>query len=65
MIPSNGLNPVYNEDPFMFRKVNSFNGFAASLGNWPAVGGAAGAGRTQVRRVRRQREAARPEDSTV
>ena len=22
VIPGNGLNPVYNEDPFMFRKVN-------------------------------------------
>lgn len=22
MIPANGLNPVYNEDPFLFRKVS-------------------------------------------
>ena len=23
-IPSNGLNPIYNEDPFIFRKVLSY-----------------------------------------
>ena len=23
MVPSNGLNPVYNEEAFLFRKVNS------------------------------------------
>ena len=22
MVPANGLNPIYNEDPFSFRKVN-------------------------------------------
>lgn len=25
MVPSNGLNPVYNEEPFLFRKVISLN----------------------------------------
>ena len=25
VVPSNGLNPVYNEEPFVFRKVGSFN----------------------------------------
>lgn len=27
MIPNNGLNPVYNEEPFMFRKVSKFFGY--------------------------------------
>lgn len=25
MVPANGLNPVYNEEPFLFRKVNILN----------------------------------------
>lgn len=29
MIPSNGLNPVYNEEPFLFRKVSFFYTFIA------------------------------------
>ena len=24
VVPANGLNPVYNEEPFSFRKVNTF-----------------------------------------
>ena len=24
MVPSNGLNPVYNEEPFVFRKVSFY-----------------------------------------
>lgn len=26
-IPNNGLNPVYNEEPFMFRKVKQTGGY--------------------------------------
>lgn len=25
MVPANGLNPVYNEEPFLFRKVSPFS----------------------------------------
>lgn len=24
VVPNNGLNPVYNEEPFVFRKVSAF-----------------------------------------
>ena len=27
LVPANGLNPVYNEEPFLFRKVRNFQSF--------------------------------------
>ena len=32
IVPSNGLNPVYNEEPFMFRKVSVCPGSARTTG---------------------------------
>ncbi len=34
-VPSNGLNPVYNEEPFLFRKVSASNSRVAVNKLWP------------------------------
>ena len=31
MVPNNGLNPLYNEDPFVFRKVGALPAYHTNL----------------------------------